>query len=75
MEGLADLQSCWLDCCLVSAGGKGRFRRIPFRYGWPAEMDLMARIAGMSLKYRWAGWGRSAFTAQSTTHVPVWEKR
>jgi hypothetical protein len=38
-------------------------------------MDLMARIAGMSLKYRWAGWGRSAFTAQSTTHVPVWEKR
>lgn len=58
----------------VSADGKGRFRRIPFRYAWPAEMDLMARIAGMSLKYRWAGWDRSAFTAESTTHVSVWRK-
>jgi SAM-dependent methyltransferase len=59
----------------VSADGKGRFRRIPFRYAWPAEMDLMARIAGLSLKYRWAGWDRSAFTAESTTHVSVWQKR
>jgi SAM-dependent methyltransferase len=59
----------------VSADGKGRFRRIPFRYAWPAEMDLMARIAGLSLKFRWAGWDRSAFTAESTTHVSVWQKR
>jgi SAM-dependent methyltransferase len=59
----------------VSADGKGRFRRIPFRYAWPPEMDLMARIAGLSLKYRWAGWDRSAFTAESTTHVSVWQKR
>jgi len=59
----------------VSADGKGRFRRIPFRYAWPAEMDLMARIAGLSLKHRWAGWDRSAFTAESTTHVSVWRKR
>lgn len=59
----------------VSADGKGRFRRIPFRYAWPAEMDLMARIAGLSLKYRWAGWDRSAFTAESTTHVSVWQNR
>jgi hypothetical protein len=58
----------------VSADGQGRFRRIPFRYAWPAEMDLMARIAGLSLKYRWAGWDRSAFTAESTTHVSVWQK-
>lgn len=58
----------------VSADGKGQYRRIPFRYAWPAEMDLMARIAGLSLKYRWAGWDRSAFTAESTTHVSVWEK-
>jgi SAM-dependent methyltransferase len=49
--------------------------RIPFRYAWPTEMDLMARIAGLSLKYRWAGWDRSAFTAESTTHVSVWQKR
>ncbi len=58
----------------VSANGKGRFRRIPFRYAWPAEMDLMARIAGLGLKHRWAGWDRSAFTAESTTHVSVWQK-
>ena len=58
----------------VTADGKGQFRRIPFRYAWPAEMDLMARIAGLSLKSRWAGWDRSAFTADSTTHVSVWQK-
>ncbi|WP_409495080.1 class I SAM-dependent DNA methyltransferase [Amycolatopsis sp. cmx-11-12] len=58
----------------VSPDGTGRFRRIPFRYAWPAEMDLMARIAGMRLKHRWADWDRSAFTADSTKHVSVWEK-
>jgi SAM-dependent methyltransferase len=58
----------------VSADGKGRFRRIPFRYAWPAEMDLMARIAGLTLRYRWAGWDRSPFTTDSSTHVSVWQK-
>ncbi len=57
----------------VSPDGTGRFRRIPFRYAWPAEMDLMARIAGMRLKHRWAGWDRSPLTAESTKHVSVWE--
>jgi hypothetical protein len=58
----------------VSADGTGRFRRIPFRYAWPAEMDLMARIAGLEPGYRWAGWDRSEFTEQSTKHVSVWRK-
>ncbi|RSN56939.1 SAM-dependent methyltransferase [Amycolatopsis sp. WAC 04182] len=58
----------------VSPEGQGRFRRIPFRYAWPAEMDLMARIAGMRLKYRWADWDRSELTAESTQHVSVWER-
>jgi SAM-dependent methyltransferase len=58
----------------VTADGKGTFRRIPFRYAWPAEMDLMARIAGMRPRYRWADWDRSPFTAESTRHVSVWEK-
>ena len=58
----------------VTPDGKGRFYRIPFRYAWPAEMDLMARIAGMTLKHRWAGWDRTALTAESTMHVSVWEK-
>jgi SAM-dependent methyltransferase len=47
----------------------------PFRYVWPAELDLMARIAGMRLRERWSGWRREPFTSESTKHVSVWEKR
>ena len=47
---------------------------IPFRYAWPAEYDLMARLAGMRLRERWAGWRREPFTAESAKHVSVWEK-
>jgi SAM-dependent methyltransferase len=46
-----------------------------FRYVWPAELDLMARIAGMSLRERWGGWNREPFTAESRSHVSVWERR
>jgi SAM-dependent methyltransferase len=49
-------------------------RSIPFRYVWPAELDLMARLAGMQLRERWANWTREAFTAESTSHISVWEK-
>ncbi len=58
----------------VTADGQGRFYRIPFRYAWPAELDLMARLAGLRLKHRWADWDRSELTAESTKHVSVWEK-
>jgi hypothetical protein len=44
----------------------------PFRYVWPSELDLMARLAGMSLRHRWADWDRSPFTGDSTKHVSVW---
>ncbi len=44
----------------------------PFRYVWPAELDLMARLAGMRLSERWAGWLREPFTAESESHVSVW---
>lgn len=54
--------------------GNGRFVSIPFRYAWPAEMDLMARIAGMRLRHRWSDWHRSPFTSDSTKHISVWEK-
>ena len=54
--------------------GKLEGDSIPFRYVWPAELDLMARIAGMSLRERWSGWKREPFTSDSTTHVSVWEK-
>jgi SAM-dependent methyltransferase len=46
----------------------------PFRYVWPAELDLMARLAGMTLRERWSGWKHEPFTSESTTHVSVWEK-
>jgi SAM-dependent methyltransferase len=54
----------------------GRLERqsIPFRYAWPAELDLMAELAGMRLQERWAGWDREPFTAESRAHVSVWEK-
>lgn len=45
-----------------------------FRYAWPAELDLMARLAGMRLQDRWAGWQREPFTSVSCSHVPVYEK-
>jgi SAM-dependent methyltransferase len=48
---------------------------MPFRYVWPAELDLMARLAGMTLRERWSGWRREPFTNESTRHVSVWEKR
>src|SRR5919198_1092695 len=46
----------------------------PFRYVWPSELDLMARLAGMTLLERWSGWNREPFTSDSTKHVSVWEK-
>jgi hypothetical protein len=58
----------------VSADGSGGFRRIPFRYAWPAEMDLMARIAGMQLRHRWSDWDRSELTGESTKHISVWAR-
>ncbi|MGW1316879.1 class I SAM-dependent DNA methyltransferase [Streptomyces sp. NPDC002426] len=54
--------------------GRGSFRSIPFRYVWPAELDLMARLAGLRLRERWEDWDRSPFTNESGRHVSVWEK-
>jgi SAM-dependent methyltransferase len=47
---------------------------MPFRYVWPSELDLMARLAGMTLHNRWSGWNREPFTSDSRKHVSVWEK-
>jgi hypothetical protein len=47
---------------------------IPFRYVWPAELDLMARLAGLTLRQRWSGWQREPFTSESRAHVSVWQK-
>jgi len=55
-------------------GGRGTVRSIPFRYVWPAELDLMAELAGLRLRDRWSGWGGEPFTHESRKHVSVWEK-
>ena len=54
----------------------GRFRglSVPFRYVWPAELDLMARLAGMTLRERWSGWNREPFTSDSRKHISVWQR-
>lgn len=56
------------------SGGTVRAASIPFRYVWPSELDLMARIAGMRLAQRWGDWNREPFTADSAKHVSVWRK-
>ena len=54
----------------------GHFERLsmPFRYTWPAELDLMALLGGMRLRERWSGWKQEPFTSDSRKHVSVWEK-
>jgi SAM-dependent methyltransferase len=54
--------------------GRAELFHSPHRYGWPAEYDLMARIAGLTLDQRWANWNRDPFTAESTSHISVWRK-
>jgi Methyltransferase domain len=52
-------------------GGIERFS-VPFRYVWPAELDLMAQLAGMTLRERRGGWKGEPYTSTSQTHVSVW---
>ena len=55
-------------------GDRVRTNSPSFRYVWPAELDLMAQLAGLTLESRWGGWDRSPFTADSGSHVSVWTK-
>jgi hypothetical protein len=55
-------------------GDRSETFTMPYRYAWPAELDLMARIGGLRLRERWSDWRRSPFTAGSAMHVSVWEK-
>ena len=59
----------------VFEDGKVETGHVDFRYAWPAEFDLMARIGGMRLEHRWSDWDRSPFTAVSPKHVTVYRKR
>jgi SAM-dependent methyltransferase len=58
----------------IEADGRLVRHSAPYRYVWPSELDLMARIAGFRLRERWAGWDRAPFTSGSHTQVAVFEK-
>jgi hypothetical protein len=55
-------------------GSQARLFRSPHRYVWPAELDLMARIAGFVLESRHADWSGAEFIAQSGSHVSVYRR-
>lgn len=60
---------------LVRLSGSGISSRAgEYRLIWPSEMDLMARLAGLSLSERWGGWHEEPFTADSTMHVSVYRR-
>ena len=52
--------------------GEARLFSVAFRYVWPAELDLMAQLAGMELRERWADWDRTPFGPASASHVSVY---
>ena len=54
--------------------GRFAYSSGPFRYVWPAELDLMAQLAGLRPLERWGGWDRRPFTSESRLHVSIWEK-
>jgi len=56
------------------ADGKPSVWSMPWRYVWPSELDLMARLAGMTSHARWGDWSGESFTADSTKHISVWQK-
>jgi SAM-dependent methyltransferase len=58
----------------IEADGRLVRHSAPYRYVWPSELDLMARIAGLRLRDRWAGWDRAPFTSSSQSQVAVFEK-
>jgi SAM-dependent methyltransferase len=71
--GRHDAATQRLDESHVSFTRQGiRLNPIVTRYAWPSELDLMARIAGLRLKDRWAGWNQEPFTSSSGRHVSVY---
>jgi SAM-dependent methyltransferase len=58
----------------TAVDGKLELHSVPFRYVWPSELDLMARLAGMTLRERFGDWKREPFTSESTKHISVWER-
>lgn len=59
---------------VVLTDGQVRLFPVQLRFAWPSELDLMARLAGLSLRDRWGGWNREPFGAASEKHVSVYER-
>jgi SAM-dependent methyltransferase len=53
-------------------GRQAEIFRSPHRYVWPAELDLMGRLAGFELESRHADWAGAPFAAESRSHVSVY---
>jgi SAM-dependent methyltransferase len=58
----------------MQVGGRLIKHSAPYRYVWPSELDLMAKLAGLRLQHRWANWHRAPFRADSPAHVSVYVK-
>ena len=57
---------------VVITDGNVRLYPVQIRYAWPAELDLMARLAGLQLRERWGNWKREPFTSESQKHISVY---
>jgi SAM-dependent methyltransferase len=59
---------------LLFRAGEMKVRPVALRYCWPAELDLIARLAGLELVDRWGGWSREPFTSSSPQHISVYQR-
>jgi hypothetical protein len=64
-------QQVWAQHVLISNEGVQLYP-VKLRYVWPSELDLMARLAGLSLRYRWGTWSKGDFTRDSQKHISVY---
>ena len=69
VEGQISWSNSW-----INIDGRLTAYREMFRYVWPAELDLMARISGLRLKHRWGDWTKEPFTNESESQIAVYEK-
>jgi SAM-dependent methyltransferase len=58
----------------IEVGGRLIHHAAPYRYVWPSELELMAKLAGFRLAERWGGWDMAPFTSDSTSQVAVFEQ-
>lgn len=64
-------QQVWAQHIMLSQEGVRLFP-VKLRYAWPSELDLMARLAGLTLRHRWGSWSKGEFTGDSQKHISVY---